>query len=535
MRHMRFPAILLLLVSAVVWPLAAQREGTSHRQVEVLISGGTVIDGTGARGRAADVGISGERIVFIGDVKSAGIQAQRVVNASGMVVAPGYIDPHTHPVSGTPEKPANLNFLMQGVTTIVFGNDGGGPTNIAEVLARWEKQGTATNIALLVGHGTVRREVLGNEDVQPTPAQLEQMKAKVRQAMAEGAFGLSSGLYYVPGNFAKTEEVIELARVATEFGGVYDSHLRDESSYNIGLLAAVEEALRIGKEARIAVNISHIKCLGPDVWGKSVAVVDAIRRAQRDGVRVTADQYPYTASGSSLVASLLPQWAQAGGAEQILKRLNDESLRPRLMAEMEQNLKRRGGPDSLMFRSSRAPELVGKRLGDIARARKKPPVETAIELIREYATKGLGGLATVSFNMNEKDVEYFMKQDFVMTGSDGSAGHPRMYGTHAKKLREYVLGKKLMSLEDFVRRSSGMPAEVFGIRERGILREGYFADILVFDPRAVTDRATYENPEEFATGLSAVFLNGKEVVKEGKFTGTLAGRGLKKRNSAGKD
>jgi N-acyl-D-aspartate/D-glutamate deacylase len=421
---------------------------------------------------------------------------------------------------------------MQGVTTVVTGNDGGGPVRIAETLARWEKRGTATNVALLVGHGTVRRDVLGMADAAPSPEQLEAMKNLVRAAMQEGAFGLSSGLYYVPGNYAKTAEVVELARVVGAAGGLYDSHIRDESSYNIGLVAAIEEAIQVGREAGLPVNISHIKCLGTEVWGKSGEVVEIIQKARAAGVRVTADQYPYIASGSSLVAALLPQWAQEGGREAVLARLNDPNLRPRLLEEMTRNLKRRNGPEALLFRSANAPELRGKTLADVAQARNLPPVETAIELIREYTAKGVSGLATVSFNMNDDDVVRFMKQDFVMTGSDGSSGHPRMYGTYPRKYREYVLGKKVMPAERFIHVSSAMPAQIFGIAERGMIREGYFADVVVFNPATYAERATYEKPEELAAGMQYVVVNGQLAVENGVMKGVAAGRGLKRAASS---
>lgn len=509
----------------------APTPAAAGESVDLLILGGTVVDGSGKAPRVADVGIRGERIVFIGNAAKAKVRAARTLNAKGLVVAPGFIDPHTHTFGdlSNAAKKGNVNYLMQGVTTVITGNDGGGPLNVGEALKKWEEQGIGTNAALYVGHGTVRGKVLGRGDVQPTPEQLAQMKELVRAAMQEGALGLSSGLFYVPGSFSKTEEVIELAKVAGEMGGVYDTHMRDESNYSIGVLGSIEETLRIGREGKIPVNISHIKMLGPDVWGQSAKAIKIIRKAQKQGVRVTADQYPYTASGSSLIASLMPPWAQADGSAEMLARVNDESLRAKLLEEMGKNLKRRGGADALLFTSAQATEIHGKTLAAVAKERNKPALETALDLVREYVAKGGGGLAVASFNMNEADIVRLMKQDFVMTGSDGSGGHPRLYGTYPKKLREYVYTKKVITLPFFVKHSAAMPAEALHIAERGMLRTGYFADVVVFDPATVADRSTYEKPEELAVGMKFVIVNGKIAVENGEHNGALAGKAVRRK------
>jgi N-acyl-D-amino-acid deacylase len=343
--------------------------------------------------------------------------------------------------------------------------------------------------------------------------------------MQEGSIGFSTGLFYVPGSFAKTEEVIELSRAAAEFGGYYDSHMRDENSYNIGLLGSIAETIRIGREAKIPVHISHIKALGPEVWGKSVEAVALIEKARAEGIDVTADQYPYTASGSALTASLLPAWAQAGSRDEVLARLADPGSRPKLLVEMEENLKRRGGADSLLFTSSQAPELLGKTLAAVAKERKLAPVEAAIAVMLE---RKLGGLAVASFNMNEDDIVRFMKQKWVMTGSDGSAGHPRLYGTFPRKLRTYVFQKKVLMLPEVIHASSSMAAQLAHFAGRGELREGFFADVIVFDPATIADQATYEKPEQLAIGMKYVIVNGKLAVEEGKYTGALAGRALRR-------
>jgi N-acyl-D-aspartate/D-glutamate deacylase len=314
-----------------------------------------------------------------------------------------------------------------------------------------------------------------------------------------------------------------LAKVAAGKGGIYDTHMRDEGSYTIGLLGAIKETIRIGREAKIPVHISHIKALGPDVWGQSKQALDLMKKARREGIAATACQYPYEASGSSLTASLVPRWAEIDGQSRLLQRIDDAETRPRLIAEMEQNLKRRGGAESLLIIDSRDRQYVGKRLNQIAQQMNKTPVEAALEII-----KNAGGAAVASFNMNENDIRRFMKDKFVMTCSDGSTGHPRKYGTFPKKLHDYVLTSKLISMEFMVRNSSALTAETFRIPERGLIREGYFADVIVFDPRTVTDRATYEQPELLSEGMRFVIVNGQLAVADGKFTGTLAGHALRK-------
>ena len=492
--------------------------------VDLLIRGGSVIDGSGSAPMVTDLGIKDDRIVFIGDAKQNSLLAARTINADGLIVAPGFIDPHTHACSdlSSAKHKANENYLMQGVTTVFTGNDGAGPVNISEVFKQWQQNGIGTNAALFVGHGTVRGMVLGMKDVEPTAEQLEQMKALVSRAMDEGAIGISTGLYYAPGSYAKTEEVIELSKVAAAKGGLYDSHMRDESSYSIGLLGSIRETLRIGREANIPVHISHIKALGTDVWGQSKEVIALIEQAQREGIRVTANQYPYTASGTSLTASLVPRWAEVGGNKELLKRIDDPEIRPKLIAEMETNLKRRGGADSLLITSARNIALNGKTLGQLAKEWSKPPIEAALDIIKS------GGAGVASFNMNEQDIENFMRQPWVMTGSDGSSGHPRKYGTFPRKLREYVYNRKIITLPFAIRSSSAMVAETFHLPERGMLKQGYFADVIVFDEKTIADRATYEQPELLAEGIKYVIVNGRLVIDNGKFNGTLAGQPLRK-------
>ncbi len=490
----------------------------------MVLRGGQVIDGSGSAAFTADVGLRGDRIVFVGDSTRQDLKGARILDVKGLTISPGFIDPHAHVLDdlADPKRNSNIAYLMQGVTTVFTGNDGQGPLQTGATLSKWERQGIGTNAAVYIGQGTVRREVMGMSDAAPSPAQLNQMRALVDRGVKEGALGMSTGLYYAPGSYATTEEVIQLAKSAAAEGGVYDSHLRDEDSYTIGLLGAIREAIRIAREAHIDVHISHIKALGPAVWGQSTQAIELIRQARSEGLHVTADQYPYEASGSSVTASLIPRWAEVGGNGALIGRIDDPSVRPRLMAEMEENLKRRGGAASLLLISGRDKSILGKRLNQVAEARHESPIEAALEII-----KG-GGAGVASFNMNEGDIENFMKQDFVMTGSDGSEGHPRKYGTFPRKIRVYVNEKKVISLPYAIHSSSGLTAETFHLKDRGLLRPGYFADVIVFDSGSIADRSTYEQPTVPATGMRYVFVNGKMAVEDGRYTGALAGKALRK-------
>jgi len=494
-RFLLRPAVLLLVPLALIalasltralnTPalIAAHAQTLRDQQLDLLILHGKLVDGAGSKPRKADVGIRGDRITFVGDARKANLTAARILDATGLVVAPGFIDPHTHTLGDLSDEKRKSNepYLMQGVTTVVTGNDGGSVVNVGEILRKWDEQGIGTN-----------------------------------------AVGWSTGFYYAPGSYARTEEVIELSKVAAAKGGIYDTHMRDESSYSIGLLGSIKETIRIGREAKIPVHISHIKALGPEVWGQSKPAIELIKKARAEGIEASACQYPYDASGTTLAASLVPRWAEVGGRSELLKRIEDPQVRPRLLAEMEENLKRRGGADSLLITDARNPQLVGKRLSEIARAQNKSPVEMALELIKTR------DLAVASFNMNEKDIDRFMKQSFITTCSDGSAGHPRKYGTFPRKLREYVYNRKLIGLSFAVRNSSALTAETFRIPERGLIREGYFADVIIFDEKTVADRATYEQPELFSVGMKFVIVNGKVAVENGAYTGALAGRALRK-------
>jgi N-acyl-D-aspartate/D-glutamate deacylase len=516
---MKHPLNLILAATILLLSRPFAPAQDPAQPIDLIIRGGSLIDGSGSPVIKADIGITGDRIVFVGP--RTGRKAKREIDATGLVVAPGFIDPHTHTAGDLSDLKRSRNdaYLMQGVSTVATGNDGDSPTAIGATLARWNQKGIGTNAVLFIGQGTVRREVMGMTDAKPTPEQMDRMRGLVNTAMNEGAIGISTGLYYAPGSFSSTEEVIELARIAGQRGGIYDTHMRDEGSYSIGLLGSVRETIRIGQEAHLPVMISHIKALGADVWGKSADVIALIENARKAGVNVTASQYPYTASGTSVTAALVPRWAEAGGA--LLKNLSDTSLRPRLADEIGQNLARRGGADSLLMTASPDPAIVGKTLATIAHERNESPVDAAIEIVKA------GGSDVASFNMKESDIEAFMRQPWVMTCSDGSPGHPRKYGTYPRKLRLYVYEKHIIPLEFAIRSNTSLPAETLGLKDRGLLKPGYFADVLVFDPRTFNERATYQAPTILSTGVQYLTVNGQLSIDNGSLTPALAGRALK--------
>jgi N-acyl-D-amino-acid deacylase len=498
---------------------------------DVLIVNGRVLDGSGAAPKQAAVGIRDGRIVSIGALPGAA--AVRTIDAGGRIVAPGFIDVHSHAAETLtrPELRQAQPILAQGVTTIVVNPDGGGPIDLAKQRVELERGGVGPNVALLIGHGRIRDAVVGGAARAPTDQELARMQDIVRRGMEDGAFGLSSGLYYLPGSHARTEELIALARVAGELGGVYTSHIRDESDYNVGLVAAVEEVIRIADEGRLTGIVSHMKALGPASWGLSSVLIERIERARARGVRVFADQYPYEASSLSLRAALLPGAADlpanrtpaAGSGPDA--RLSDAEL-----ATLRENLKRRGGPASIViafFRPDRS--LEGKSLAQIGAATRRDPEEVAMDLISR------GGASIVSFNMSEDDIERIMRQPWTMTSSDGGlvapgAGkpHPRNNGAFARKLARYVRERRTVPLEFAVRSMTSLPAEVFAIKDRGALREGAWADIAVFDPAAVQDRATYADPHQLAAGMAFVLVNGQLVVDGGRFTLALPGKVLRR-------
>lgn len=498
--------------------------------VDLLIRRGTVYDGSGTAGRVTDVGIRGDRIVFVGDAVQSRVFSRRLIEAQGLIVAPGFIDPHTHSLAGLPDinetGRRNDGALMQGVTTVTISPDGRGPFDVARVMAESERAGVGTNIYAMVGFGTVRTTVMGRSSGAASRAQIDSMRALVDRAMREGAYGVGSGLFYDPQSFATTDEVVAVVSAAKPYGGVYDTHQRDESSYTIGLLNSVREAIRIGRESGLTTNLGHVKALGVDVWGYADSVLRLMREARAQGHMVVADQYPWTASGTGLSAALLPRWAQAGGRDSLMARIADAASRTRMLAEMRDNLRRRGGDSTLLLinGSAAARPYIGKTLKQVAAEKRMPAVEAALEMIRDGLDMGVA-----SFNMNERDIETFMKDPFVMTSSDGSGGHPRLYGTYPRKIRNYVLDKPVITMERMVQSSSQQVAEVYGIRERGSIRTGYFADVIVFDPATIREQATYVEPTRLSVGMRWVMVNGQVAVSDGRPTGVLAGKGLRKR------
>jgi len=406
------------------------------QKVDLLIINGTLVDGTGNPSFIGDIAISGSIIKFVGNSDTIKLSPTKTIDASGMIVTPGLIDPHTHSWGDlrSRENNSNINYLTQGVTTVFNGNDGGGPFDIEAAIKNLNPEGIGTNTAFFIGHGTVREAVLGKENIQPSTDQLDEMKKLVTQGMKNGALGFSTGLYYAPGNYSTTEEVIELTKTIAPYNGVYDSHIRDESSYSIGLLEAVKETIRIGKDSDVPVHIAHIKALGVDVWDKSEEVINLIEVAQENGVKVTADQYPWIASGTSLQNALINRWVMAGGETDYLSRLNDPSLLPKIKAEMKENLRKRGGPKSILITADcKQEDLIGLHLGEIALKLEIDPIEAALKIARE------GGARIASFNMTKNDLENFIVKSWVMTSSDGTKGHPRKYASFPKKYRDYVI------------------------------------------------------------------------------------------------
>ena len=479
---------------------------------DVLIQNGRVMDGSGAPPVATDVGIRGGVIVAVRRLN--GSRAARIIDAGGNLVTPGFIDVHSHAGEGLYREGLRQAqpLLAQGVTTAVLNPDGGGPVDLAAQRARLLTGGIGPNAALLIGHGSVRRAVIGGAKRAPTPEELEKMRALVRRGMEDGAYGLSSGLFYVPGSYAKTEEVIELTKVAAERGGLYTSHVRDEGNYNVGIVASVEEVIRIAEAAKTIGIVSHVKALGPDSWGLGKTITQRIDAARARGVQVYTDQYPYDASSTNLRAALLP-----------------DGVEPSEPVATE-NLRRRGGAKSIVI-AHFGPDhsLEGKSLEEIAAAQAVSPVRAALDIIAR------GGASIVSFNMSEDDIAVLMKQPYTMTSSDGGLvlmtegkPHPRNYGAFARKLSRYVRERHTVTLEQAIRSMTSLPAGVFGLKDRGVIKEGAAADIAIFDPARIVERATYTDPHHLAEGMDYVLVNGEIVVDRGQFTAAMPGKVLRK-------
>ena len=500
---------------------------------DLILEGGTVIDGIGAAGYSADVGVQGGSIAEVGDL--AGRSAVERVDVSGHVVAPGFIDPHTHSRGTIFDIPTADNFIRQGVTTLVDGNDGGSPLDLAALYDSLAAAGgTAPNFAMFIGHGSIRTEVIGNEDRAPTAGELERMKELVAAGMADGALGLSTGLFYLPGSFAETEEVIELARVAAEADGIYISHMRNE---DVRVLESVRETIRIGGEAGISVQMTHHKVGGHRNFGRSTESIELMREARAEGIDVTFDQYPYTASSTGL-SSIIPRWAQAGGG--LDARLADASTRSRIVDDVMAFVEMRFANDAskIQLVSCRLEdaaaeafpdEMAGLTLADVLAGRRVQSTPTTIaDLIIEIDRAG--GCSAIFHAFDEVDVERLMQSEYGMIGSDGSlvhfgraSPHPRGYGTFPRVLGEYARERGVISLEEAVRRMTSAPADRLGFTDRGRIRPGLVADLTVFDPGTVIDRATFEDPHQYPVGIPHVFVGGVAVVRVGAVTGARPG------------
>lgn len=498
----------------------------SQVEADYVLVGGTLYDGTGNAPSVQDLAIRAERIVAIG--KFSVQSGAKIIQAQGMVVAPGFIDLHTHSDNTIRQKNtrANLNYLYQGVTTIVTGNCGSGPIHVAQYYAELEKYGAGTNVCHLIPHNSLRAAVMGNVNRPPSEEELRRMQELVERGMQEGAWGMSTGLIYNPGCYAKTDEIIALAKVVARYQGIYASHIRDEGA---GLLDAIQEAITIGQKAGLPVHISHIKCSGRAAWGKSADAINLIRQARQLGLRVTADQYPYIASSTSLAATLIPPLYREGTHKEMLQRLDDPEHGPRMRQAIEANIQRHNHGESVRIASySKHPEYNGKTLAQIAREQKRSVLDIVLEIERN------GGASVVNFGMNEEDVRLYMRQEWVATASDGSATapsaaviHPRNYGTFPRKIGRYAIEEKLITLEQAIRSASGLPADILQLPQRGYLRVGYYADVVVFDPAQFRDQASFDKPHQYATGIRYLFVNGRLVLAEGKYQHILAGKPLR--------
>lgn len=501
---------------------------SSAQHFDTIIRNGKIVDGSGNPWYLSDVGIIDDRIVRVAKLSNA--TADREIDATGLIVSPGFIDPHTHALRGIFEVRNAESALLQGVTTLTEGNDGSSPFPIDEHYAAIEEARISPNWGVFVGQGTIRSRVIGAEDREASPAELEQMKTMVREAMEQGALGISTGLFYVPGSFTSTEEVIELSKVAAEYNGIYISHMREEAAQ---LIDSVEETIRIGDEASIPVQMTHHKVIGVENWGASVESLRLVDEARARGIDITIDQYPYTASQTGIIA-LIPQWAQEGGRDRLLERINSNETRQTIKDEVVfKILYDRGGghPENVFIsRNSWDPDMAGKNLADLTIERGMDPTpENAADVVFDIIRGG--GATAVYHAIGPDDVDRIMQHPATAIGSDGPVGifgegapHPRQYGTFARVLGLYVRERGIISLEEAVRKMSSQTARRLSIHDRGLITAGYYADIAIFDADEIIDRATFEDPHQYAVGMKHVFVNGELVVEDGQHTGARPGR-----------
>jgi N-acyl-D-amino-acid deacylase len=499
---------------------------------DMLIRNGNIVDGTGAPAYPADIAISGGRIVGIGDFGDAG--ARRIIDAHGQVVAPGFIDLHTHADRNILDNPGIENYLFQGVTTVLAGNCGNSPAHLEPFFDSLEKTGISLNLGMLIGHNDVRRTVMGNENRAPTGEELARMEELVSEAMDDGAFGLSSGLIYLPGTYSETGEVVDLAKVAAREGGIYATHIRNEFDLVIG---AIEEAIEIGREAHIPVEISHFKVADNKMWGDSIITLGLVEAARAEGLDVMIDQYPYTA-GSTGLANVLPAWARAGTEEDFQARLDDPETRARIKTDTIAKLNgaRAAGDLSRIVVASFSthPEYAGKTLAEITRMHGlDPTVENGAEVAMDILYDGTG--SAIYFMMDEGDVKRIMQAPFTSIASDGSAvpfgknvPHLRNYGTYPRVLADYVRERHVLSLEDAIHKMTALPASRIELGDRGTLEEGKIADIAIFDPATVNDNHDWAHPHQYATGFSYVIVGGVPVIDNNVRTTAFPGKVLKR-------
>lgn len=525
---------ILLSTSATVFAVAAllayarAEDAPKDRNVDLLIVNGDVYTGDLTEPRTADIGISGDKIVFIGAASKAGIRAKKTLDASGLMVMPGLIDAHVHDddelSSSDPAVRLIARQVMQGVTTSIIGVDGFGTPDITSEFAKLDNLGIGQNVAAYVGFGAIRERILHDDARAPTPDELQKMKSLAAEGMCEGAIGLSAGLFYAPQSFASTDEVIAVAKEAGKRGGLYDTHQRDEGDNSIGVIASLQEALRISKESGAPLHVAHIKVSGGPHTMKDL--VNIIEAAQAQGQKVTADQYPWTAANTGLDAVAIPRWAQDGGRDAMIKRFDDPAAVAKIRAEtyvtpaVAQEIMISGAPHQ--------PDIVGKRLSELATQWGVSPIDAAIRILRRDDAD------VVVFVMKEPDVVEAMTKPWVMSSSDGAdGGHPRGYASYSHLWENYVVGQKVLTPVQFVHRSTGLEADTFGLEKRGYIRIGYFADIAVIDPKTYRAHATYEAPKLLTTGAIDVIVNGRLELEAGKATGILSGRTLKKTPPAG--
>ena len=526
---MRAPIASLLVAALLGFVIATPR--AQAPAYDLVIRNGRIVDGTGSPWYLGDVAIRNDTIVRIAPRIEA--PATRVIDAGGKVVAPGFIDIHTHARRGIFDVPTADNYVRQGVTTLMEGPDGSSPLPIKPFLDRLAATHITPNFGLFVGQGSVRDAVIGLVNRKATADELDRMRGLVRQGMEDGAFGLSSGLFYVPGTFTPTAEVVELAKVAGRMGGIYISHMRDEAS---GITESVRETIEIGEKGGLPTQVTHHKVIGKANWGKSVDTLKQIDEARAHGVDATIDEYPYTASSTSISAALLPAWALEGGRQALLKRLQTRPMRNELQKETARLIREeRGGGDPQNVQLARCdwdPSLAGKRLGDVTKGRGLDvtidnAAETALWLVES------GGCSGIFHAISEDDLQRILRHPATMIGSDGEVPifgqanpHPRSYGTFVRVLGRYVRELNVITLEDAVRKMSSFPAQRIGLADRGVLREGMKADIAIFDPATVRDVATFERPHQYAEGVSHVIINGQVAVEGGKMTAARPGRVL---------